>query len=155
MKEPEAFAALTSLLEAGRDCAVPVRGVSMFPFLRQGDLLHLGRATAEELRLGDLIAYRREEDLVVHRFAGRIRREGALWLRQKGDNLAGGGLIPPAALMARVAWVETGSGTIDLLAGPGRRKNFLLGCRARVLCAAREALSRTARRLGIRRGIAP
>lgn len=153
MTDPLAFEALASLLEAGRPCEVPVWGRSMHPFLKAGDRLQLCRVGPEHLGLGDLIAFRREDRLIVHRFAGSLRQDGALWLRQKGDNLPGFSLIPAEDLVGRVALVEGPGGTRAMLSGPGLWRNRVLGCRARLICLGLEwgqGLVRT-----FRRGVAP
>jgi len=151
--DPLAFEALVSLLEAGRPCPVPVHGVSMHPFLKAGDCVHLCRVLPEHLQLGDLIAFRREDRLIVHRFAGRLRRGQVLWLRQKGDNLPGFSLIRPEDLVGRVALVVTPTGALGMLSGFGLWRNRVLGCRARLICVGLEWGQGLLRR--IRRGVAP
>lgn len=151
MTDQKTWEALALLLKAGRDAVVPVQGTSMNPFLLQGDRLHIRRASPDQLRLGDLMAFRREGALIVHRYAGRVHRDGELWLRQKGDNVAGFSLVPLADLVGRADWVVRGERTLDLSGGAARWRNRVLGCRAWLICTLWDWAHTTARRCGIRR----
>lgn len=122
----------------------------MHPFLKAGDSLHLCRVAPEQLRLGDLIAFRREDHLIVHRFAGRLRQDSQTWLRQKGDNLPGFGLIRPEELVGRVAFVATGASSRPMLTGFGLWQNRFLGCRAWMICLSLELGRDLARKLHLR-----
>ncbi len=44
-----------------------VKGVSMFPFLLDGDEVIIERADPEDLRIGDVVMYVRKELMIVHR----------------------------------------------------------------------------------------
>jgi hypothetical protein len=82
---------------------------SMEPTLYGGDAV-LAVPLAGDPARGDLLVFRQNDDLVVHRFLGPARtREGAPCLRTRGDGRAE--LDPPllrAAVRARVAAVRRG-----------------------------------------------
>ena len=153
MKAPIAFEVLANLLEAERPCQVPIWGISMHPFLQVGDSIQLGLVLPEALRLGDLIAFRREDRLIVHRFAGHVRLDQVTWLRQKGDNLRGFGLVRLEDLMGRVTYVTRAGGSRPMLSGFGLWRNRILGCQAWMICRMLELRQHLGRRL--RRAVAP
>ena len=62
-----------------------VRGVSMRPWLRAGDVLEVQRETLEAMRPGDLAVFTRAAGLFVHRVIGRCVRGGEPMLITKGD----------------------------------------------------------------------
>jgi len=89
---------LEARLHSGRPVTFTTQGVSMVPFLRAGDRVRL-IATGRP-RLGDVIAFWRGEELVVHRFAGWAA--GGTLFREKGDNLREWHLVPAGDLAGRV-----------------------------------------------------
>jgi len=145
------------LLEAGEGRSVVVQGTSMHPFLRAGDTVHLRHIRPEALRLGDLMAFRQGGALIVHRFAGRVFREGGLRLRQKGDHQRGFGEIAPEDLIGRVDFIEARGRIRPQLQGMGRWGNRLRGLGAWAFCAAWSTARRLVRwgRTWTRRGGEP
>jgi hypothetical protein len=141
LSREEAMKALQGLLEGGQR-VVEIRGTSMEPFLRAGDHVRLGPVPPSGPALGDLIAFHQEGNLIVHRFAGWTGRGPLRRLRQKGDNLAGYGLVEPGALVGRVVQVESGKGTRSLLQGPGLWSARLRGLVLWGGCVAREWIRR-------------
>ena len=152
MKRDAAIAALKGLLEEGRDCSVAIRGTSMHPFLGAGDRVHLQAVEVSRLRVGDLIAFRQDGRLVVHRYAGRVARAGACRLRQKGDNLRGHGEIPAEALVGRAVWAERGTRRRNFLQGRGLASNRLRGAWAWACCSGMAAALWTRGQLRSRAG---
>jgi len=152
MKRDAAIAALKGLLEEGRDCSVAIRGTSMHPFLEAGDRVHLQAVEVSRLRVGDLIAFRQDGRLVVHRYAGRVARAGACRLRQKGDNLRGHGEIPAEALVGRAVWAERGTQRRNFLQGRGLASNRLRGAWAWACCSGMAAALWTRGQLRSRAG---
>ena len=64
---------------------IRVQGTSMLPSLRPGDEIELQPASAHEIRIGDVIAYRRAGRLFVHRV---IKKNSPRELVTRGDTLA-------------------------------------------------------------------
>jgi signal peptidase I len=61
------------------------RGGSMYPFVRTGDMLLIEPKIPSELKIGDLVLYRRESGVhIVHRL---IRKNGLTSLITRGDGL--------------------------------------------------------------------
>ncbi len=75
---------LAELLQRGEAIEFRARGGSMHPLIRDGDRLRIEPIRADQLRRGDVIAYRRGGRLLVHRYLGRWPGSGAL--RTRGDS---------------------------------------------------------------------
>lgn len=78
---PAAKALMESVLSSGHRFRFTAHGVSMSPFIRDGDRVELERITA--LKVGDIVAASREEKLLVHRIVAV--KNGKVLL--KGDHL--------------------------------------------------------------------
>jgi|SRR5687767_4033473 len=77
---------------------------SMAPLVRAGDRLWLSRTVLGAVRPGDLVAYRRDGQLVVHRV---LSRDGSR-LITKGDGLSHRDApVPPGDVVARVTVLQT------------------------------------------------
>ncbi len=64
-----------------------VRGTSMLPLLREGDIVFLIHKDPEEIKVGDVIVYRSlRGHLIIHRVIEIIRVGGELEFVTKGDN---------------------------------------------------------------------
>jgi hypothetical protein len=60
---------------------LPVKGTSMKPLLRDGDVIEVVRAAPESVGRGDILVFMRSGELTVHRF---LTRRGDRFL-EKGD----------------------------------------------------------------------
>jgi hypothetical protein len=110
-------ATLEAWADAGRCSQVPIQGVSMAPLLQPGDtaLVVHGR---QHLRIGEVLAYRLGEQVVVHRL---LRRLETGWLLMGGDNhvLPDRPIAPPSVL-GRVVAVKTPGRQVRLDVWPAR-----------------------------------
>lgn len=129
--EPLTRLALAARLESGQSVEVPTQGTSMTPFLHAGDRVRIVAVDPGRLRLGDVIAFWRGPDLVVHRFAGWA---GPGLLREKGDGQRACAQVPEADLLGRVDLVRRGGVDQPLDPPSARMRNRLLGLRARCFC---------------------
>jgi signal peptidase I len=101
---------LTGVVQRGHTFRFRAGGGSMFPFIRDGDILSIVPLSADRpARLGDVLAFDRGggdyAHLVVHRLVGRTASGYLL----RGDAHAPGhsdGCLPPNVLLGRVAGVE-------------------------------------------------
>ena len=117
---------LAELIERSGGMRLRARGTSMRPFISDGDVIHISRRTADELRIGDIAACVRDNGLVVHRLVGK--RHG---LVLKGDALgAPDAPLESDSLLGAVTAVETSRGTIDLTRRRARYINLFVMCYA-------------------------
>jgi hypothetical protein len=100
-------AAVDLMGRQGRGVVLPMIGESMLPLLRAGQRIAVDLSPFEPER-GDLLLFRQEDYLVVHRFLGPTSREdGSSVLRTRGDGLPR--LDPPlerARVRGRVRAIE-------------------------------------------------
>jgi signal peptidase I len=96
------------MLDEGREnVPVPVRGVSMRPFLRDGDTAFLS-PLPEKVKKGDILLFRRKNgQYVLHRVYG-IREEGILIML--GDSQTMPEPVLPSQLRGKVSFVRCGGG---------------------------------------------
>lgn len=115
-------AAVELMGRSGRGGAVRVQGRSMVPTLVPGQLLAV-EFSPPRLRRGDLLLFRQQDYLVVHRLLGPGRLPGGgRCLKTRGDGVPV--LDPPvdgARVVGRVTAVEQAGGTWVSLAGAGPR----------------------------------
>lgn len=92
-----------------------VRGSSMQPWVRPGDIALIRRAGIEEVRCGDVVLFQREDRLFVHRLVekrGTLRESEFL---AKGDAHPGSdGVITDQLILGRVTCIYRGDKRIDL-----------------------------------------
>ena len=123
--------ALIGLLQAVLDRGMPFRfrapGFSMFPFVRDGDVVTLSRLPGDSPALGQVVAFVHPETgkLTLHRVIGK-RGDSCLI---KGDNSPDAdGLVPKASVLGYVTNVGRHGKKVFLGLGPER---FLIACLSR------------------------
>lgn len=89
-------------------------GSSMFPALRQGDVLFLESASPEKIKLGDIVVFEQGEKMVCHRIVNRIKKSGPIIFAEKGDNCFSGTRITANQIIGRVSEVYRGKQRINL-----------------------------------------
>jgi len=85
------FMVLVVVLTLGfshRAPAAIVKGRSMFPLLREGDIVFILRCNPEEIRIGDVVIYRSKYDdkLIIHRVVDIKYEDRVRYFVTKGDN---------------------------------------------------------------------
>jgi len=61
-------------------------GFSMWPFLKAGSKLFVKKAPIEKLKAGDIILYRKNNQVVCHRLIKKDARNGKCFFYARGDN---------------------------------------------------------------------
>ena len=96
---------IDAVLDKGADFRLRARGMSMYPFLRDGDLITLRRAPVAAFKIGDIVAIPHpvRGNLVIHRIVAV--RNGSL--KTKGDfNVASDGWVLRQDVLGRVIRVQ-------------------------------------------------
>jgi len=76
----------------------------MYPLLRAGTQVALRQVDPRDLRPGDVIAFRRDERIIVHRLIEREMANGNCRLREKGDNVATSTWISDRDVVGKAIW---------------------------------------------------
>jgi signal peptidase I len=75
-----------SLLFEGHSVELSAYGQSMIPFLRPGQKVKLTPTSITRIVCGDLVAYKKQDYLVIHRVHAIILCDGTINLVTKGDS---------------------------------------------------------------------
>ena len=105
----------------GRNYTVVLKamGCSMYPFIRDGDILHLTPASCAALRIGDVVAFRisGRSQFAVHRITRRI---GDRYLLHGDCCAEPDGWIPRTDILGRLSTVERNGRKVSSGLGPER-----------------------------------
>jgi len=76
-----------ALLENNHSFSLQAKGWSMSPLLKSGDSLTIKYIEPKKMKIGNIIAYKREgeDNIVVHRLVKMSSRNGRLYFCTKGD----------------------------------------------------------------------
>ncbi len=85
LPEPVLETVLALWAQAGREHDVPVRGYSMWPLVRQGDVARIVHGVGG-LKRGNIIAYQRNREVIIHRLLRCNHRGGESLYLTQGDN---------------------------------------------------------------------
>lgn len=86
MNESELIDFAESLMDDGKSLIIKMKGFSMYPTLRPGDLGYVERCGMEDIRVGDIIVFRNHKQLVAHRLMKLYHVDGQLRAESRGDN---------------------------------------------------------------------
>jgi signal peptidase I len=106
-----------------------VRGSSMRPWLRGGEMVEVRQASPAEVRLGEVVAFARGGGLFVHRVIGKSRRDGEILLITKGDAFPDADSpVCETELLGRVTGVARHGGMVSTETLPQQAVGRLLAC---------------------------
>ncbi|MFI5056823.1 MAG: signal peptidase I [Candidatus Acidiferrales bacterium] len=111
---------IAAALERRGRVSLCVQGTSMLPWVRPGDIANIRRVSADAIRCGDVVLFRRKSQLFVHRIIEKRGARGAAQFRAKGDaHPTCDGLLEQQELLGRVMRIYRRGRRIDLDA-PGQ-----------------------------------
>lgn len=87
-------------------CWWPVSGNSMAPLIHPGDRVLVVSIPVEQIRLGDIIVFKRNGDLIVHRVLKKLRNVGNVRFVEKGDGTHVSGLAGGDEIVGRVHMIQ-------------------------------------------------
>ena len=114
------FESLSSqILGSGRRLRFQARGSSMYPFVKDGDVLLIEPVDPSQTQIGDAAFYRDEQGrIVVHRVVGTREKDGERTLTIRGDAVRGGASqVLASQVLGRVIAIERGVEEIRLDGG--------------------------------------
>jgi signal peptidase I len=83
LSETEYLKLLDEILQSGKTVHISVRGMSMFPFLMQGDIIQVTPVGEEKLQRGKVIVFNNGKYWVAHRLIETDQT--AEWFLTRGD----------------------------------------------------------------------
>jgi hypothetical protein len=98
----------------------------MSPLIRPGDKVLVSRAAPEQVSFGDIIVFRCDGDLVVHRILKKQWTAEGLRFAEKGDGGYNYGWVSGDKIVGRVVRVNRGGMMLDLSLLPSRFTNLAL-----------------------------
>jgi signal peptidase I len=108
-------AIIAAVLERRGRVSLRVQGASMLPWVRPGDIANIRRVSADTIRCGDVVLFRRKSQLFVHRIIEKRGARGAAQFRAKGDaHPTCDGMVEQQELLGRVARIYRRGRRIDL-----------------------------------------
>jgi len=121
-----ALSFLRSLANSGKTIELTTTGSSMAPLIRSGSTVEIHFVPPSELRVGDVVLFRRERRLLLHRLVGQEARDGHLFFLEKGDHQPSSSWIPGDACLGRVTSIETDGRRWLVDSASGRRLSRLI-----------------------------
>jgi len=116
-------------------CWLPVLTDSMAPLIRPGDQVKVSRVAPGEVRFGDILVFKRNNDLIVHRVLKRWRAPEGNYFSEKGDAGSVYGLVNGDSIVGRVIGLKKGTRTYDLDLPPGRIANLSIAAWCKITAA--------------------
>jgi len=106
---------IASALAGQGRISLRVRGSSMLPWVRPGDIAVIRRTDAAHVRCGDVVLILRDKRLFVHRLVKKHHSLGVTKFLAKGDAHPGDdGMIDGQEILGRVMKIYRGNRQIDL-----------------------------------------
>ena len=121
--EPSLFSeVLADALARGETVRLRVQGVSMLPWLREGQLVRIRPVEGLRIVRGDVALYWRAPGRpILHRVVGVVEREGATIYECLGDAESGGTETVPASAIIGVVAATAAERAFYRLVHPARR----------------------------------
>ncbi|MDO9579596.1 MAG: nucleotidyltransferase family protein [Bacteroidales bacterium] len=112
----------SEILSQGNCLRFRARGGSMYPFVRDGDILEVEPVNGREIRLGDVIFYQTaDERVVAHRVVRQSFSNDGPILITRGDSTVGKGeRVSLEDILGRVKFIERNGRKIRFDSGTGR-----------------------------------
>src|SRR5260370_10963683 len=108
-------AEITAALQRRGRIALRVQGDSMLPWVRPGDIARIRKVSMDAIRCGDVVLFRRENRLYVHRIIEKGGSLDAAEFRAKGDaHPTCDGVVEQQELLGRVVRLYRSGRRIDL-----------------------------------------
>jgi signal peptidase I len=109
-------------------CWARVVSNSMYPTIRLDDQVLVERICSDNLRFGDILVFKKDRRLIVHRVIGKREVGGEYHFHEKGDASLQSSLVPPKEVIGRVISIRNQEKTFLVVSGSGRLLQLILAC---------------------------
>jgi len=114
-----------TLLNEGKTMQVKVGGISMFPYLRKGDIVFIKKES--KYALGDIVVFKTEEKFIAHRLIKFDKSKHSTYIISRGDSMLKNDLpIPESEIMGKVIQMKRNNKLIDFQNAHNIRKAKLI-----------------------------
>lgn len=129
MKRIEPYIASTIEIwkESDRGIELRVNGNSMYPLIKAGSHIFIRLSGPDEIRSGDIIAFWKNQNVVVHRLIKKRNENGHMGLCEKGDNCTGWTWINEKDVLGKIELVYNSNSAMNMLHWPWTLINPALG----------------------------
>jgi len=117
---PQANVIWAELLAKSARQWLPVLTGSMSPLIRPGDQVLVTRTDVGRISIGDIVAFRYGDNIVVHRILKKQKTTGGICFKEKGDATYYSKLVPAYSVIGRIIALNK-SNKMFLFNSPGSR----------------------------------
>lgn len=115
------------LLKEGITLKVTAGGLSMFPFLRKGDIIYFKKQKTENYKKGDIIVFKTSEKFIAHRLIKLKNEKNKIMVICKGDSLLKyDKAFPVNQILGKVISVERNDKKVDYMSDRILRKSQII-----------------------------
>ena len=125
---------------------------SMRPLIRVNDRVFVERLEPRQLRFGDIVLFKTENGLVIHRVLGKWRAQGALHFLQKGDFNPDAECVSAACVLGRVRAVDRDGAVVNFVSGKGYIIQVAMACYSLAAFGMKQAIGLISGKLPFLRG---
>lgn len=93
---------------------VQTYGTSMLPLIKEGSKVIIQYIRPVDIKVGDIIAFRRSINLVLHRVIGKHTFNGKVYFIEKGDDTFDTTIISEDVVIGKAVQMKAGNATIRL-----------------------------------------
>ena len=105
---------LEDLLLKKRELGLHVLSGSMMPLVKKGDEVIFKHAEPNDIKIGDIIVFKKEDRLIVHRVIRKYYDGDSILFLQKGDNSTNAEVISGESIIGKVFAIRKGGKNIRL-----------------------------------------
>lgn len=120
-------ALLETRSETNKTHLVQTRGTSMLPFIKEGSEIVIQYARPIDIKVGDIIAFRRSINLVLHRVIRKHSFNGKVYFIEKGDDTFDTTMISEDVVIGKAVQMKGTDATIRLDQGFWAVINRIMG----------------------------
>lgn len=104
------------LLNEGVILKVTAGGLSMFPFLRKGDVVYIKKQKKEDYKKGDIVVFKTAEKFIAHRLIYLKKEENRIMVICKGDSLLKyDKAFPVSQILGKVISIKRNNKKVDYM----------------------------------------
>ena len=109
-------------------CWARVVSNSMYPTIKRDDQVLVEKALPEKIRFGDIVVFRRNGMLVIHRIIGKCKSGGEQHFLEKGDANHQSTFVPAKDIIGRVTIIKNADKAVPIISGAGRLLQLIFAC---------------------------